>query len=193
MADKESTVDKANKLFTKGCGMYSFFTRLILCIVFTCILTCIGVFIYQSSNDYKGRTMAKINKATCDSVVVRDGSRTKRNYNCELNLSYKVKDKEYTQDLTSSSSKFYREGTDVEIDYNTLNPELIKIHEFGQNKLMGIGSITVAGLCLLSSIIHTALYFTSEWYEHSLCADLLSPRYNSYGYNYGRSSLISIF
>lgn len=194
MADKETTIDKVDKVFTKGCGMYSFVTRLILFLCFCSILGCIGTLIYNSSADYKGKTTAHINYAKCNTNIVHEGSRTKTKYDCDLNLSYNVNNIDYSGNLSTSSDKYYANNTKVNINYDLNNPKLFQIKEKISSKTISIILIVIAGLCLISSIVHVALYFTSEWYEHSLCADLLSSRtYNSYDYGYRRPSLISIF
>ena len=45
--------------------------------------------------------------------------------------------------------------------------------------IIAIILFVIAGLCLISSITHTAMYASSDWYKKKLCADLFRSSYTT--------------
>ena len=187
MSDNVSIV---KGVLTEGCGLYSFFQGLCVSLCCFLIVTCIGVLLYKSNTNYTGKTSANINTSHCNSRVVYQNNRNNVYYDCDIDLSYKVNNKDYSGNLHTSTETNYDVRRKVDIDYVPSNPQLIQLHQVFSNKVIAIILFIVAGLCLICMMSHTGMYLTNDWYKQKLCADLF--RSNNYNSSYNRS-LISIF
>ena len=134
---------------------------------------------YKQKSNYTGKTNATINSSHCNPKLVYENNRNNTYYDCDLNLTYKVSDKDYSGNLHTLTQTNYETTNNVDIDYEPSNPHSIQLHQIFKNKTISIILLVIACLCLISTIVHTRMYFNNDWYRKKLCVDLLNETVQS--------------
>ena len=170
---------RTKSILTDSCSIYSFIKSLCVFVCCFVILTCVGVFLYKQKSNYTGKTNATINSSHCNPKLVYENNRNNTYYDCDLNLTYKVSDKDYSGNLHTLTQTNYETTNNVDIDYEPSNPHSIQLHQIFKNKTISIILLVIACLCLISTIVHTGMYFNNDWYRKKLCVDLLNETVQS--------------
>ena len=91
------------------------------------IILCVSIwFFYKTSKDNKNLSdvTAKILKSECKYYLTeKDGGR----YSCNLNVTYEIDGKKYSGDIISNDIMQYKNGSNVTLLYNKLDPNIIEI------------------------------------------------------------------
>lgn len=115
------SISEGFSVFGKLSTYFGTFFATIICLVFLYF----GYSLITSTDVYKETIDATIIKTDCKFIQPTD-SRSSGSFNCLLDLKYSIMDKEYTQQISTTSSSVYVVGNLVKIKYNPSNPLDIK-------------------------------------------------------------------
>jgi len=134
------------------------------------VILCIGGLYFEFKPNTSANIDAKIVKViSCDRNVnnninsKNNTSSESVNYNCNLQVSYTVKDQPYNNNVSLSKSTPYLVGETVSISYNLNDPNNISGPQ-GDNQTMGSISIVIAILILSSCGVNYYLSTRSKLY-----------------------------
>lgn len=120
----------------------------------------VGVYFIRSKDSYDKEVLGLVQESICNQITKKDskGNRTIQ-YECNINVLYKVDNKEYTKSFIVTQSNQIAKNSNIELEYDSTNLEDVRIKQI-KNKYIGSGSIVIATIVIV--IAWLVVFFTQK-------------------------------
>jgi uncharacterized membrane protein YidH (DUF202 family) len=118
---------------------------MIFAVVIAIILVIIGIFLIIANKKYNKSTQGDVKTSRC---YYNNKGKNK----CDLIVSYKASGKEYTNSMSVTSSKRYKAGDKIKIDYKSSDPSESRVYNEG-HKYVGPVLMIIAIIILIIAFV----------------------------------------
>ena len=123
-----------------------------------CLTSYFGYYLYNSEDIYgKNFIKGKVKDSLCKKI------QNYKNYDCSLNIQYNIDTKEYESNnyLLPNSTKYYSQGNEIDLRYNTKDKNDIT-NDTWPNSSKGIGIMIFGLIILIFASIQLYIMITFE-------------------------------
>ena len=120
----------------------------------------VGVYFIQAKDTYDSQIIGLVQESVCNQIINTDSKGNKTiQYDCNINVLYKVNNKEYTKSLVVRQSNQIAKNSNIDLEYVSANPEDIRVKQI-KSKYIGSASVIIA--IIVIAIAWLFVFFTQK-------------------------------